>query len=247
MLTTRQDDATLELVFQRPERRNALDRAMLRDLLDAVQAFARNVAARVLVIRGEGPAFSAGSDIHELRTLDEDGFASATALYQELARAFAQVRKPTIAAINGYALGGGLEIALMCDLRIASPRARLGLPDAQLGFSPSGGLTHHLPRLVGMGWTKHLLLTGDMLDAETAFSIGLVTQVATDSARAARELAKRLASYPEGGIARTLDLLDGSELTFEARLERETTLDHRSFADPETQARLKRRLRKPDA
>ena len=167
----------------------------------------------VIVITGVGRAFSVGADIKAMDVMGDADFEEATGLYQALARQTRALEVPLIAAINGYALGGGLEIALMCDLRVAAASATIGLPDAELGFSPTGGLTFILPRLVGAGRAMDLLLGAEPVDAREAHRIGLVTRVFEDE-RFEEEtdaLAARIAGWPGVGIAFTKRLLKQSE------------------------------------
>ena len=149
--------------------------------------------------------------------------------------------KPVLAAINGYCLGGGLELALMCDLRIAAASARLGLPDAQLGFSPTGGLTWLLPRIIGAGRAMHLALDAEPIGAAEAMRIGLVTRVVEDGElmAAAEALAGKIASWPRTAMANTKRALGaGAESDFEAALELEEEFDVDCFRDGETRGNL---------
>ena len=147
----------------------------------------------MLVITGAGEAaFVSGADINDIRARGRDeGLAAInSSLFAEIER----FPRPTIAAVNGYALGGGCELALACDIRIASETAKFGQPELGLGIIPGAGATQRLPRIVGLGWAKHLVLTGDIIDAKQALDIGLVTAVtpAGQLQIRARELAKRV-------------------------------------------------------
>src|SRR5213593_611149 len=165
------------LTVNRPEKLNALDIRTRAEILAAFEELARENEIRVVVITGAGDkAFIAGADINE--------FAGKTALEQReimrSRRAFDSVEdfpKPVIAMINGFALGGGCELAMACDIRIASTRAKLGQPEIKLGIIPGGGGTQRLPRLIGEGKAMELILTGDMISAEEAYSLGLVNHV----------------------------------------------------------------------
>lgn len=174
-------DAVAVIRLNRPERMNAIGGAMKAELRDALLERARHDdAVRCVVITGAGErAFCAGADIKE-----RAGSATPQAHYHlqqkathELFRAIEQFEKPVIAAINGVAMGGGLEIALCCDVRIAVRSAKLALPEARIGALPAAGGTQRLPRLVGPGIAKELMLTGDHIDAERALAIGLVNHV----------------------------------------------------------------------
>ena len=229
--------ATLE----RPEVLNALDAAHLAELRAIVGRVAADDRIHVLVITGSGRAFSVGGDIKAMDGMTEDDFRATAALYQKLARETRDLDKPVLAAINGYALGGGLELALMCDLRIAAASAMLGLPDAQLGFSPTGGLTHLLPRMVGMGRALHLALTAETIDAREAERIGLVTLVVDDDVLIAETeaLARKIASWPRVGMANTKRaFLAAGESSFDAQLALEEDFDVACFRSGETRRRL---------
>ena len=147
----------------------------------------------MLIITGAGESsFVSGADIKDIRkrTVAEGLAAINSSLFAKVER----FPRPTIAAINGYALGGGCELALACDIRIAADTAKFGQPELGLGIIPGAGATQRLPRVVGMGWAKHMVLTGDPIDAKQALEIGLVTAVMPGSQLQlrARELAKRI-------------------------------------------------------
>src|SRR5262249_13822444 len=165
------------LTINRPDKLNALNIPTRNEILAALDQLEKDEAVRVVVITGAGEkAFIAGADINE--------FAGMTAVAQRAVmkgrRAFDAVedfRKPVIAMINGFALGGGCELALACDIRIASTKARLGQPEIKLGIIPGGGGTQRLTRLIGEGKAMELALTGDMISAEEALTLGLVNHV----------------------------------------------------------------------
>jgi enoyl-CoA hydratase len=181
------------LTIDRPDVKNALDLATVNELRAALQLLAANDDASVLIITGGGEsAFVSGADINDIRARGRDeGLAAInSSLFAEVER----FPRPTIAAVNGYALGGGCELALACDLRIASDTAKFGQPELGLGIIPGAGATQRLPRIVGMGRAKHLILTGEIIDAKQALEIGLVTAVAPPGQLqlCARELAKKI-------------------------------------------------------
>jgi enoyl-CoA hydratase len=190
-------DGVATITVNRPEKRNALNARVRQELVAALDALEPRDDVRVVVITGAGEkAFIAGADIGE--------FAERTPIEQRLAmegrRVFnvlADFPRPTIASINGYALGGGCELALACDLRIAAHSARLGQPEVNLGILPGGGGTQRLPRLVGMGRAMRLILTGELIDAEEAERIGLVDEVVDDArlSERTRELAASIARH----------------------------------------------------
>ncbi|HET7698806.1 MAG TPA: enoyl-CoA hydratase-related protein [Vicinamibacterales bacterium] len=181
------------VVIDRPEVKNALDLATVDEMRAALQTLAANRDAAVLIITGAGDAaFVSGADINDIRARGRDeGLAAInSSLFSEIER----FPRPTIAAINGYALGGGCELALACDLRIAADTAKFGQPELGLGIIPGAGATQRLPRIIGMGRARHLILTGDIIDAKQALEIGLVTAIAPPGQLQirARELAKKV-------------------------------------------------------
>ncbi|MFN2383589.1 MAG: enoyl-CoA hydratase/isomerase family protein [Gemmatimonadota bacterium] len=171
------DGGVCLITINRPEKRNALNAAVRDGLTRAVTAAVADPAARVLVFTGAGEqAFIAGADVAE--------FADRTPLEQRAAMAtptiFDQVWNaplPTVAMINGYCLGGGCELALACDLRIGADTAQLGQPEVRLGIIPGGGATQRLPRLVGYGKALQLILGGELVDAVSAYEIGLLDEI----------------------------------------------------------------------
>lgn len=192
----------MRATIDRPKALNAFDISDLEELLRTFRQASEEQEVRVVVLTGIGRAFSVGADIKAMAKMTDDDFRKAAALYQALATETRALDKPIIGAINGFALGGGLEIALMCDIRIASKSARLGLPDANLGFSPTGGLTWLLTRMVGLGVAMDMALTTDMLDADESLRVGLVSRVVEDDAllAEAEKLSERIASFPRTGL-----------------------------------------------
>src|SRR5690606_21582408 len=196
-LLVRFDDGVATITINRPEKRNALNATVRRELVHALDTLKAGGDVRVLIITGAGDkAFVAGADVAEFaeRTpLEQRAVMAGRSAIEELA-AFPW---PTIAMINGYALGGGCELALACDLRVAARSARLGQPEIKLGLIPGGGGTQRLPRLVGLGAAMRLVLTGEPIDAEEAARIGLVDMVVEDAELVQRtqELARKIASH----------------------------------------------------
>jgi enoyl-CoA hydratase len=163
------------ITINRPELRNALDLETLHEIEQALESWLNEQAVRVVIFTGSGDkSFAAGADIAQLntRTMIEALLPNMTATYRKIE----MFEKPTIAAINGYALGGGLELALACDIRIASLNAKMGLPELNLAIMPGAGGTQRLSRIVGKGRAMELVLTGDIITAEKAERIGLISQ-----------------------------------------------------------------------
>ncbi|MEO5897678.1 MAG: enoyl-CoA hydratase-related protein [Vicinamibacterales bacterium] len=181
------------LTFDRPAVKNALNLETVQECHRALDDLAANAEIGVVIIAGAGEtSFVSGADINDIRERTrEDGLAAInSSLFAKIDR----FPKPVIAAISGYALGGGCELALACDIRVAADTAKFGQPELGLGIIPGAGATQRLPRIVGMGWAKHLVLTGDIIDAKQALEIGLVTAVmpASQLQVRARELAKKI-------------------------------------------------------
>jgi enoyl-CoA hydratase len=199
------DGAVATVTINREQVRNALNAATVAEIRAALQAVEADEGLRVAILTGAGDkAFAAGADINELRAAPS---ATAARLMSqrshELGFYIAQMHKIVIAAINGYALGGGLELAMSCDIRLAADTARLGQPEINLGIMPGWGGTQRLPRLVGAGMAKLLNLTGEMITAEEALRIGLVERVcpAGELMRAARALAEQIAGKAPLAVA----------------------------------------------
>lgn len=177
-LTYEPDDRLAWLTLNRPARLNALNRQMLDELADVLEHVAADQVIRCLIVTGAGPrAFVAGADISELRDLDGPGGMAINERGQRVFRRLETLDIPSIAAVNGYALGGGCELALSCTLRVASSNATFGLPELSLGLIPGFGGTQRLSRLIGKGRALELILTGRQLRAEEALTVGLVSQV----------------------------------------------------------------------
>jgi len=188
------------ITFNRPEVRNALNYLAIDEALEAARDADADDSVRVLILTGAGDkAFAAGADIEELRgrdTLTELGKRSAQR--RVLANLLETMSKPTIAAINGFALGTGLELAMACTIRIASENAKFGQPEINLGIIPGNGGTQRLPRLVGVGRAMEMILTGDLIDAQEAYRIGLVNRAVPQAELMpyVKELATKLAAKP---------------------------------------------------
>jgi enoyl-CoA hydratase len=187
------------LTINRPEKLNAISNELISELKDLLDKIKNDEELRVLIITGAGDkAFVAGADIKEL--VDRDA-SQGRRISQERQEIFSRIENlpvPVIAAVNGYALGGGLELALACSIRICSEKAQFGAPEVKLGIIPGDGGTQRLPRLVGLGRAMELILTGDFIDAQEAYRIGLVNKVLPQEELMdkATELAKKIASRP---------------------------------------------------
>jgi enoyl-CoA hydratase len=184
------------ITINRAEKHNAISLATLEDLHSAVDAAAWDDEVRVITITGAGgKAFAAGSDLSEV--IDRDFKKALEPIVQGLADKLERTPKPTIAAIDGICMGGGLEVALGCDLRIATPNSKFATPEGKLGIIPGGGATARLPRIVGRGWGMEMLLMGEPMEAERALQIGLVTRLVESEALIdqATSMAEHLAGF----------------------------------------------------
>jgi enoyl-CoA hydratase len=189
------EDAVAVLTVDRQDALNALDVATLTELRDRLHEVSEDDAVRVVILTGAGEkAFVAGADIKYMSGLDVDQAKQWGALGHEAGRLLETMPKPTIAAINGFALGGGCELALACDIRYAASSAKLGQPEVNLGIIPGWGGTQRLARVCGLGAAKELIFTGRVVDAEEALRIGLVNAVHDPVLERARETAALLAT-----------------------------------------------------
>jgi enoyl-CoA hydratase len=175
-LTLDREEGIALLTINRPQVRNALDPATWGEIDAALQALSADEETHVLIITGAGDkAFAAGADLNWLR--QRSMLVTLEGRVQRVLERLEKMAQPSIAAVNGYALGGGCELALACDLRIASEQARFGQPELRLGILPGGGGTQRLQRLVGIAKAKELIYLGELVDAAEAARIGLVNQV----------------------------------------------------------------------
>lgn len=218
------------LTLNRPGQGNALGSDMAAEVAQACQEVAEDDEARIVLVSGAGGVFCCGEDLGELRELAWGGISpdwGQRPPARQATRALAGLTVPLIAAIEGQALGAGLELALACDLRVAAEDARLGLPQAALGLIPSGGGTQRLPRLVGRGKALEMLFTAEPIDAGQALRLGLVNRLAPpgQALAAAEEMARRIlerapiaVAYAKEAVAKGMDLALDQGLRLEADL-----------------------------
>jgi enoyl-CoA hydratase/3-hydroxyacyl-CoA dehydrogenase len=203
------------ITMSRPEALNALNGKVLRELKETLDAVRVNRNIRAVILTGEGDAFVAGADIKEMQALAVKPAAirAFTAFGQRVLQEIETLPQPVIAAINGFALGGGFEIALACDIRLASSTARLGLPEVGLGIFPGFGGTQRATRLAGRGVASHLIFTGDPISAEEAARVGLVNRVVPPAQlmAEARKLAERIASRAPVAVAKAKAAIHASQ------------------------------------
>ncbi|MGH3024080.1 MAG: enoyl-CoA hydratase/isomerase family protein [Gaiellaceae bacterium] len=218
------DGTAVWIRWARPERLNAWDRATLRGLGDALAEAAAG-DARAIVLHGAGGAFSSGDDLHETATLTPEEWAATIAGFNRLTREVVAAPQPVIAAVDGVCVGGAFELVVACDVRIASPRSRLGCPEVAIGLSISNGLSLLAPRAA-----RRLVLTGELVGAEDALRLGLVDAVAEDVEAEARRLAERIGGLAPLAVAGSKRLLDeGRHEALERALDREAALCERLF------------------
>ena len=236
-----QKGAVAWATLNRPQVLNAMNNNMLRQLLSIVENTAGNDEVAVLVLTGSGRAFSAGGDIKEMHGASERELAESLGLFQQLSHKMHCLDKPIIAATNGYALAGGFELAVSCDLRIASNRSQYSLPDTKIGLSPTSAMTYLLPRIIGMGRAMHLMMTGETITAAEAERIGLVTKVVDQESLIddVEKIAQNIASMPRLGIAYTKrEFHMAAESTFANTLTFEKEFEMNCFRSPETRQSL---------
>lgn len=222
------DGGVALVTMSRPEAMNAFNTAQLQALLGVVQDLSADSGVRAVVLTGEGTrAFAAGADISEMSSKSPSQAKAFGDLGHAIGLGIGAAPQPWIAAVNGYALGGGCEMALACDIRLASENAQLGQPEVTLGIPAGWGGTQRLPRLVGPGLAAELLLTGKRIKADEALRIGLVNAVypADELVPAAMEMAKTIAANSPSAVSATkramrlafdLPLADG--LAYEAQM-----------------------------
>lgn len=202
-LTVERDGYTAIVTINRPDALNALNVETMKELGEAMGALGADSDVAAVILTGAGKAFVAGADIAELSTMGGMESREASQLGQKAFSLIENLPKPVIAAVNGFALGGGLELAMACDIRIASSKAKLGQPEVKLGVTPGFAGTQRLPRLIGFGRAKELLLIGEPIDAQTALAYGLVNKVVEpeDLMEAAKTMAGLIASRGPAAVA----------------------------------------------
>lgn len=219
-------DRIAVITLHRPKKLNALSYRMGEELREVLKAIEQDPDIRVVLLWGNETLFGAGADLTEKQNQPQtafEGHAYARRLHA-LCSAFESLPKPVIAAIGGYALGGSLELALSCDIRIASEEAKIGLPEVNIGSLPGAGGTQRLPRLIGKAASKELLFTGDKISGQRAFEIGLVNRIAPNGKlfETAMELAQQLSEKAPLSIAMAKTAVNtGTQLSLEDGLEYE--------------------------
>jgi enoyl-CoA hydratase len=216
------DDGIARVTVNRPDKLNALNAIVFAELADAVTRIETDAAVRGVIVTGAGTkAFVAGADISELTEQGVAGGRSRAITGQQVFRRLERCGKPVIAAVNGFALGGGCELAMACHLRVAGENAKFGQPEVKLGIAPGYGGTVRLPRLIGRARALELLLTGEMIDAEEARRVGLVNRVvpADRVVAEAEGLLRTILANGPLAVRACLELVDvGMEMTLDQAL-----------------------------
>jgi enoyl-CoA hydratase/carnithine racemase len=202
------------VVLNRPEKRNAMNQELLRALAAALRAAAAEESVHCVVLRGEGPVFSAGVDLAELASFagDPSVLRPFREVFLDCANLCEQIPKPVVCQIHHTCVGGALEVALGCDLRVASEDSRLGLPEVRFGIIPDVGGSSRLPAVVGLGRAKELIMTARLIDAAEAHRIGLVNRIAppAELAHATQTLVDELLANSPVAVGRAKAVLDAS-------------------------------------
>jgi enoyl-CoA hydratase len=199
---TKIEDNIAILTISRPEAMNALNSVFFKELNTYLDSLSENNEAKVLIITGDGKAFIAGADIAEMQNMTKEEGYQFSKTGQDTFSRLEKLKIPVIAAVNGYALGGGCELALACDFRISNNYGKFGLPEVSLGLVPGYGGTQRLSRLAGLGNTLFLQLTGQMIDAEEALRMGIIQKV-TEAAELMNEslkIAKKITQHGPNAI-----------------------------------------------
>ena len=219
-------DSIATITVNRPDKLNALNATVITELGDLVEQVRADAVIKAVILTGAGPkAFVAGADISELAQCDVSHAEQLSRAGSRIFRAYETLSKPVIAAVNGFALGGGCELAMACHVRLASENAKFGQPEVKLGTSPGYGGTVRLPRLIGRGRATELLLTGGMIDAAEAYRIGLVNRVVPQDQLIPETvtLAKAMIETGPVAVAACLSMVDRQEhMSLDEALEAET-------------------------
>jgi enoyl-CoA hydratase len=223
------------LVLDRQEALNAFSPELIDELIGALDDAAADPGVRAVVLTGAGRAFSAGADISRMAQMDVDGARAFAAQGHAMCNRLEGLPVPVIAAINGFALGGGCEVALACDIRLASESMKISQPEVALGIPPGWGGTQRLPRIAGEGFAKRMILTGAMIGPDEALAAGLVSAVhpADDLLDAAVAMGEEIAQKSPSAVALSKRLIHGALGERADRLEAEAEAFAQQFADPE--------------
>ncbi len=214
LLVAKEDKIAL-VTINRPQQLNALNSQTLKELSECFSSLDKDSEVRVIIITGSGDkSFVAGADIKEFLSLETDRIEDfARNAHETVFNQIENLSKPVIAAVNGFALGGGLELSMACHIRIASDNAKLGLPEVTLGLIPGYGGTQRLPKLVGKGLANQIIFTAEMVPAQRALEIGLVNEVVSleNLLARAKEIAVRISKNSSSAISRAIEAVNASD------------------------------------
>jgi enoyl-CoA hydratase len=239
------------VTVNRPKALNALNRDTLQDLQQAFDALEQDTAVKVIILTGAGEkAFVAGADIAKMQEMNDLEARSFILLGKQVMTTIENSGKPVIAAVNGFALGGGCELAMACDIRLAAENARFGLPEVNLGVIPGFAGTQRLARLVGKGRAKELVFTGDMIDAQEALRLGLVNKVVAPEQllETTLKMARKIAGKGPIAVRLSKDAINrGLEMDLDRASAYEAELFARSFASADRKEGIQAFLEKRSA
>lgn len=249
-LIVEQEGGICIVKINNPQSLNALNSTILNELDSAFSHIAADSSTVAVIITGEGKAFVAGADISQMSTMNASEGKAFGEQGAALFRKIELLDKPVIAAINGFALGGGCELAMCCDIRIASKKARLGQPEVGLGITPGFSGTQRLPRIVGMGRAKELIFTADVIDAEEAYRIGLVNKVTEpeELMNVAIAMAKKIADKAPIAVKYSKEAINkGMQCDMDTAIAIEANLFGLCFASQDQKEGMKAFLEKREA
>ncbi len=245
------DEGLATVTVNRPKALNALNRDTLQDLQQAFDALEKDAEVKVIILIGAGEkAFVAGADIAKMQEMNDLEARSFILLGQQVMTTIENSSKPVIAAVNGFALGGGCELAMACDIRLAAENAKFGLPEVNLGVIPGFAGTQRLARLVGKGRAKELVFTGDMIDAQEALRLGLVNKVVAPEQllETTLKMARKIAGKGPVAVRLSKDAINrGLEMDLDRASAYEAELFARCFASADRKEGIQAFLEKRSA
>ena len=242
MISTSKNEGVCIVKINRPSKLNAMNVDVAKEIISTFKELDKDDSVRVIILTGEGDkAFSAGADIEYMSKISPDESEVYAKLGQEVTATIENVTKPTIAAVNGYALGGGCEVAMSCDIRIASDNAKLGQPEVTIGIPPGWGGTQRLMRIVGIAKAKELVFSGKMIKASEAKEIGLVNNVVSQESlmEEAMNMAKAIAANASLAVHMSKSAINtGRNADLDTGLSVELLAWRNCFSDPEREKRM---------
>ena len=242
LLTVKNEEGICTVKINRPEKLNAMNTDVAKEIITTFKDLDKDDNVKVIILTGEGDkAFSAGADIEYMSKISAEESERYAKLGQELTATVENVTKPTIAAVNGFALGGGCELAMSCDIRIASDNARLGQPEVTIGIPPGWGGTQRLMRIVGIAKAKELVYTGKMIKAAEAKEIGLVNNVVSQESlmEETMTMAKAIAANASLAVHMSKTAINtGRNADLDTGLGVELLAWRNCFSDPEREKRM---------